>query len=78
MKQVSLHCCKAGHKINIQLLWFLLLITLNNRSFHELKYHIKNDSAEELTLFVLQLYQEERIPCATCQEYSNYYIPEQQ
>lgn len=78
MKQVLLHCCQADHKMNTQLLWFLLLITLDNTSFNELKCHIKNDSAEELNSFILQLYQEDRIPCAACGEYSGYYIQKKQ
>ena len=77
MKEVLMFCCKGDHKNDTQLLWLLLIFSLDEDSLDELKNHIYNDLPQEFSLFVLRKYRELRIPCDTCKKYSDYYVLKQ-
>jgi len=65
-EQIKLVCCAQGHQMNTQVLWLWFIYTFDEVFLKVLKDHIHTDSIENLSLFILQQYQELKIPCDVC------------
>ena len=71
LNHASIYCCKSHHKIDASRFWAYLIFQFDESLINEFKYHIYNDTTEELTL---QKSQELEMDCRECGKYSDYYI----